>query len=199
MQEIRELNTQDLQALDDEAVINVQISAWCEQHGRENAFQSESDHESDHELETELETELESGAIITEEIGTELETELETGAITEEIGTEENTLTTIQQMPANREIPVSPNVNVGSMEVMSHFIFTLFVTSLKFGTPILTVDYFVSLKREKPMFTTKICKKLFRKNGDKQISCQQEQEEFSCIVGDPPVNTPNPPGGSTLC
>ena len=178
MQEIRELNTQDLQALDDEAVINVQISAWCEQHGRENAFQSESETE----LESESETELETGTIITEEIGTE-----------------ENTLTTIQQMPANREIPLCPSVNVGSVEIMSHFIFTLFVTSLKFGTPILTVDYFVSLKREKPMFTTKIYKKLFRKNGDKQISCQQEQEEFSCIVGDPPVNTPNPPGGSTLC
>jgi len=170
MQEIRELNTQDLQALDDEAVINVQISAWCEQHGRENAFQSESNDE------------LETGAIITEEIGTE-----------------ENTLTAIQQMPANREIPLSPTVNVGSVEIMSHFIFTVFVTSIKFGTPILTVDYFVSLKRKKPMFTTKIYKKLFRKNGDKQISCQQEQEEFSCIVGDPPVNTPNPPGGSTLC
>jgi len=187
MQEIRELNTQDLQALDDEAVIDVQISAWCDQHGRENAFQSESDDELGTELGTELETELETGAIITEEI------------ITEEIGTEENTLTTIQQMPANREIPLSPSVNVGSVELMSHFIFTVFVTSIKFGTPILTVDYFVSLKREKPMFTTKIYKKLFRKNGDKQISCQQEQEEFSCIVGDPPVNPPNPPGGSTLC
>ena len=90
-------------------------------------------------------------------------------------------------LPAQRQMPEiasppSPGLDVGSVEftTTTQFLFTVFVTSLKIGTPILTVDYLVSVGRKKPMVTPRLCKKIFRRNGDKK--------EFSCIVGDAPTN-----------
>jgi hypothetical protein len=90
-------------------------------------------------------------------------------------------VTSSRQMP---EIvsPPSPGLDVGSVEftTTTQFLFTVFVTSLKIGTPILTVDYLVSVGRKKPMVTPRLCKKIFQRNGEKK--------EFSCIVGDAPTN-----------
>ena len=95
-------------------------------------------------------------------------------------------VTSSRQMPEIAS-PPSPGLDVGSVEFTTQFLFTVFVTSLKIGTPILTVDYLVSVGRKKPMVTPRLCKKIFKRNGAKK--------EFSCIVGDAPTNMkiPSPP------
>ena len=177
--EIAKLSDEELHAMHDPNVIEAQADAWCEQLlTRRSAFSGHSSegHSSE---------------------GHSSDGHSSDGHSSDGHSSDGENVTAIHQMSGSREIPVSSSASLdcGTIEIMSHYILTVFVTSVKMsvkiGPPLLTADWVVSKARNKPMFTSRLYNTVL-KRGKNTSSHQknEKKEEFSCIVGDPPATPP---------